>query len=73
MEHQALPSLREVAATLQKLGLEHERQLSELRRQVELLQTQRDVWTPSHLRSGSEILFASFEVVRKVIFLKSFR
>lgn len=73
MEHQALPSLREVAATLQKLGLEHERQLSELRRQVELLQTQRDVWTPSRLRSSSEILFASFEVVRKVIFLKSFR
>eukprot|EP00438_Fugacium_kawagutii_P028341 Skav219236 [mRNA] locus=scaffold1242:18653:28562:- [translate_table: standard] len=40
MEHQALPTLQEVAATLQKLGVEHERQLSELRHQVELLQTQ---------------------------------
>ncbi|CAL1127433.1 unnamed protein product [Cladocopium goreaui] len=40
MEHQALPTLQEVAATLQKLGVEHERQLSELRRQVELLETQ---------------------------------
>eukprot|EP00913_Durusdinium_trenchii_P025731 g24147.t1 len=33
MEHQALPTLQEVASTLQKLGVEHERQLSELRRQ----------------------------------------
>eukprot|EP00435_Cladocopium_sp_Y103_P018337 s2813_g4.t1 len=47
MEHQALPTLQEVAATLQKLGVEHERQLSELRRQVELLETQVRSETPA--------------------------
>lgn len=52
MEHQSLPTLQEVASTLQKLGVEHERQLSELRRQVELLQTQvRSEEAPSHSMS----------------------